>query len=110
MILLNVGLIKEFKLLVLVWLVISDLYVFHVIVLLNSPFNCSKKLLSSSVGKITTWKYNFVSVILNVASVGGFTAGLAESKLGLAAYVKISVKTHFSDHFRAKDTKIFHSY
>ena len=50
-----------------------------------------------------------MSVILNVASVGGFTAGIAGSKLGLAACVKMLVKTHFSDQLRAKDTKIFHS-
>ena len=62
--------LNDFKWLVLVWLVISDLYLFHLIVLLNPDFNCSKKLLSSFVDKVTTGTYNFVSVILNVAPVG----------------------------------------
>ena len=61
--LVNVGSIKEFKLLLLLWIVICDLYLFHFIVLLNPDFNCSKGLLSFSVDKVTTGTYNFVSVI-----------------------------------------------
>ena len=79
--------------LLLSWLVICSLYLFHVIVLLNSVFNCFKSVLSSSVDKVTTGTYNFVSVILNVAFVETFIAGIAGSTLGLAAYVMISVKT-----------------
>ena len=40
---------------------------FHLINLLNPDFNCSRKLLSSSVDKVTNGTYSFVSVILNVA-------------------------------------------
>ena len=63
--------------LVLTWLVISALYLFSLIVLLHRDFNCSKSLLSSSVEKVTTGAYNFVSVIWNV-------------------------KTHFSDQVKVK--------
>ena len=75
----NVGSIKWFKWLVLVWLVISDLYLFHLIVLLNPDFNCSKKLLSSFADKVTTGSYNFVSVIWNFDPVGATIAGLAST-------------------------------
>ena len=50
-------------------LVISDLHLFHLVVLLTPDFNCSKKLLSSSVDKVTTGIYNFVSVNINIAFV-----------------------------------------
>ena len=92
--------------LVLVWLVIYDLHLLQLIVLLNPDFNCSKKLLSSSVDKVTTGTYNFVSVILNVAFVGAFLAGLAGlfSYASTAACVVILVKTQFSDQVKVKDT------
>ena len=61
---------------VLVWLVISDLDLFHLIVRLNPNFNCSKKL-SSLVDTVTTGTYNVVSVILDVAFVETFIASLA---------------------------------
>ena len=46
-------------------------------------------LLSSSVGKVRTGTYNFVSVILNVAFVGEFIAGIAVSALWSVASVII---------------------
>ena len=49
----NVGSIKEFKLLYLVCLDISDLYLFHLIVLLNTVSNGSNYLLPSWVVKVT---------------------------------------------------------
>ena len=58
--LLNVGSIKLFKLLVLVCLSLSDLYLFYLVVLLNSVFNCSNNLLSSSVDKVTIGTNSFV--------------------------------------------------
>ena len=45
--------------------------------LIIGGFNCSKSLLSSSVDKVTTGTYNFVSFILNVAPVGLLTATTA---------------------------------
>ena len=77
----NVESIKWFNWLVLVWLVISDLYLFHLIVLLNSDFNCSKKLLSSVIDKITTGTCNFVSSILNAAFYGLFILTISVSAL-----------------------------
>ena len=80
-------------------------YLFHLIVLLNPDFNCSKKLLSSFVDKVTTGTYNFVSVILNVAVVVACIEGPAGlSPWGvLAVCVVISVKTQFLDHLKIKD-------
>ena len=80
----NVGPIKQFKLLFCVWLAIFDFYLFYLIVPLNSVLNYSKSVLPFSVNKLTTGTYNFVSVILNVGFVGllivataGFTSGFA---------------------------------
>ena len=63
------------------------------IVLLNPIFNCSKSFLSFSVDKVTTGRYNFVSVIINVAFVAAFIAGLAGlfPRAALAVCVVISV-------------------
>ena len=90
----------------LVWLVISDLYLFYLIVLLNPDFNCSKKLLSSFVDKVTTGTYSFVSVILNVAFVGllisgncGFSSVPVPINLSL---VTLLVNTQFSDHAKIR--------
>ena len=44
-------------------------------VLLNTDFNCSKKLLSSFADKVTTGTYNFVSVIWNSNLEGATIAG-----------------------------------
>ena len=88
--------------LVLAWLVICDLYLFHLIVLLNPVFNCSKNLLSSSVDKVTTGTYNFVSVIVNAAFAGALISCLAglSPRAATTAFVIISLKTQFSDHVK----------
>ena len=59
--------------------------------------NCSKNLLSSSVHKVTTGTYNFLSVLLNVAFVGALIPGLVGLSLcaTTAAWVILSVKTQF---------------
>ena len=57
MTLVNVGSIKWSQLLFLVWLVISDLYFFHLIVLLNPVLTCSKIRLPFAVDKVTTGMY-----------------------------------------------------
>ena len=80
MTLINVGSITLFKLLFLVWLEISYLYLFHLIVLLNPVFYGSNNLFSSWVDKVTTGTCSFVSVIFYVAFVGLLsptTTGLA---------------------------------
>ena len=57
------------------WIFICDLYFFHLIVLLNPDFNCSKRFISFSFDKVTTDTYNFVSVISNIAFSGSFNVG-----------------------------------
>ena len=52
------------------WSVFVPFYKF-----LNPGFNCSKRFISFSIDKLTTWTY-FVSVILNSNAVGGTIAGL----------------------------------
>ena len=49
---------------------IPDLYLFHLIVLLNLVFNFFNNLLSFSVDNVTTGIYNYVAAILKVAFVG----------------------------------------
>ena len=88
--------------LVLLSLVISDLHLCHLILLLNPVFNCSKSLLSSSVDKVTTTTYYFVSSILNVAFVGLLIAATAGLALGLASFVALLVVTEFSDQVKIR--------
>ena len=54
-------------------------------------FNCSNNLLPSSVHKMTTGRYNFVSVILNTAFVGLLTAATAGLASGSASLVALLV-------------------
>ena len=88
--------------LVLVWLVISDLYLFHLIVFLNPVFNCSKSLLSSLVDKVTADTYKFVSVISNVAFVGLLTSATTGSASGSASPIALLVITRFSDQAKIR--------
>ena len=92
--------------LVLAWVVISDLYLFDLIVLLNPVFNCSNNLLSSLLDKVTTGTYSFVSFILNVGLVGLLTAATTGSESGSASVVALLVITQFSDHVKIR---LFHS-
>ena len=92
------------KLLFLVWLDISDLYLFHLIVLLNPVFNCSKSLLSFPASKVTTGTYNLQSVILETAFVGLLVPSTAGSASGSASLVALLVITQFSDQVKIKDT------
>ena len=80
-------------------LVISDLYLFHLIVLFTPVLNCSKSDLSFSVDKVTVGTRNFVFVILNVAFVG-------EVSLRVFIIILLSklVLTQFSDQVKVKDT------
>ena len=54
MALINIGSIRYCKLLFLVWLDISNLYLFHLILRLNPVFSCCNNLLSSWVERVTT--------------------------------------------------------
>ena len=68
--LLKIESIRYIKMSALACVAISDLYLFHDIVLLNAVFNCCNKLSTSSSDKVTTGTYNFVSVILNLVHIG----------------------------------------
>ena len=85
-----------------VWLVISDLYLSHLIVLLNPALNCSKYLYSFPVDKVTTGTYNFVSVIWNVAFVGLSIAATVGSASGSVSLVALLVNTQFSDYVKIR--------
>ena len=67
-------------------------------------------MLSSSVDKVTTATYNFVSVILNVAFAGASILSVASTEGStlelafLAVYFVISIKTEFSDHAKVRHT------
>ena len=89
--------LNSLKLLFLVLLDISDLYLFHLIVLLNPVFSCCNRFLLPWAEKVTTGTYNSWSVILNVTPVGEFIAGFARFSpcVGTAVYVVILVKTQF---------------
>ena len=66
-----------FKLLLIASVVICDLYLFHIISLLNPDFKLVNNLISSSLDKVTTGIYNLQSFIAHVAPVGelSFTTG-----------------------------------
>ena len=79
--------------LVLVWLVISDLYLFHLIVLLSPDLIALKNNYHFQLIK-QQLEHTVVCVILNFAFVGAFIAGIAGlfSCAATAACVVISVK------------------
>ena len=91
-----------FKLLLFSSVVICDLYLFHIISLLNPDFRLVNNLISSSLDKVTTGTYNLQSVILSVAPVGALsltTGGPASTCL----HSKLVI-TQFLSHFNSKDT------
>ena len=91
-----------FKLLLIASVVICDLYLFHIISLLNSDFKLVNNLISSSLDKVTTGTYNLQSVILSVAPVGALsltTGGPASTCLCSKLVI-----TQFLFHFSAKNT------
>ena len=91
-----------FKLLLIASAVICDLYLFHIISLLNPDFKLVNNLISSSLDKVTTGMYNLQSLIVSVASVGPLsltTGGPASTCLCSKLVV-----TQFLFHFSSKDT------
>ena len=72
------------KLLLTASVVICDLYLFHIIFLLNPDFKLVNNLVLSSLDKVTAGTYNLQSFIASVAPVGGLcltTGGLASTCL-----------------------------
>ena len=62
-----------FKLLLTASVVICDLYLFHIISLLNPDFKLVNNLVSSSLDKVTAGTYNLHSFIASVAPVGALS-------------------------------------
>ena len=58
------------KLLLTASVVICDLYLFHIISLVNPDFKLVNNLISSSLDKVTTGMYNLESFIASVPFVG----------------------------------------
>ena len=75
-----------FKLLLIASVVICDLYLFHIISLLNPDFRLVNNLISSSLDKGTTGTYNLQSVILRVAHVGALSLTCLRSKLVITQF------------------------
>ena len=91
-----------FKLLLIASVVICDLYLFHIISLLNPDFKLVNNLISSSLDKVTTGTYNLHLSILSVAPVGALSLTIG----GPASTCLLSklVTTQFLFHFISKDT------
>ena len=88
-----------FKLLFIASVVICDLYLFHIISLLNPDFKLVNNLISSSLYKVTAGTYNLQSVILSVAPFGALS--LLPPPMSLCSKLVI---TQFLSHFNSKDT------
>ena len=59
-----------FKLLLIASVVVCDLYLFHIISLVNPDFKLVNNLILPSLDKVTTGMYNLQSFIASVAFVG----------------------------------------
>ena len=90
-----------FKLLLIVSVVICDLYLFHIISLLNPDFKLVNNLISSSLDKVTTGTYNLQSVILSVPPVGALSLSFTPASTCLRSKLVI---TQFLFHFSSKNT------
>ena len=88
-----------FKLLLIAFVVICDLYLFHIISLLNPDFRLVNNLISSSLDKVTTGTYNLQSFIASVAPVGASV--FPQSKFISRCMLAI---TQFLFHVNSKDT------
>ena len=88
-----------FKLLLFASVDICDLYLFHIIYLLNLDFKLVNNLISSSLDKVTTGIYNLQSVILSVAPVGSAVSSPSKT----TACCKLVI-AQFLFHFNSKDT------
>ena len=82
-------------------MVICDLYLLHIISLVNPDFKLANNLISSSLDKVTTGMYNLQFFIARLAPVGvTFTAAGPAS---ICTSCKLVI-TQFLFHFHSKDT------
>ena len=88
-----------FKLLLVSSVVICDLYLFHIISLLNPDFKLVNNLVSSSLDKVTAGTYNLQSFIASVAPVGA----LSLLPPAMSLYSKLVIM-QFLFHFSSKNT------
>ena len=88
-----------FKLLLTTSAVICDLYLFHIISLLNPDFKLINNLILSSLDKFTAGTYNLQSVIPSVVPVGALS--LLPPPMSLCSKLVIM---EFLSHFNSKDT------
>ena len=76
-----------------------DLYLFHIISLLNPDFKLVNNLISSSLDKVTAGTYDLQSFIASVAPVG--TLSLLRPPMPLCSKLVI---TQFLSYLNSKDT------
>ena len=91
-----------FKLLLIASVEICDLYLFHIISLVNSDFKLVSNLISSSLDKVTTCIYKLQSFVAKLALFGALsltTGGPASNSLLFKLVI-----TQFLFHFNSKDT------
>ena len=88
-----------FKLLLIDSVVICNLYLFHIISLLNSDFKLVNNLKSSSLDEVTAGKYNLQLFIASVAPVGA--SSLLPPPISLCSKLVI---VQFLSHFNSKGT------
>ena len=88
-----------FKLLLTASVVICDLYLFHIISLLNPDFRLVNNLVLSSLDKVTAGTYNLQSFIASVAPIRALS--LLPPPIALCSKLVI---TQFLSHFNSKDT------
>ena len=90
-----------FKLLLIASVVICDLYLFHIISLVNPDFKLVNNLISSPLDKVTIDTYNLQSFIARLAPVGrlSLAGGLAPA---IALCSKLVI-TQFLFHFNSKE-------
>ena len=90
-----------FKLLLIASVAICDLYLFHIISLVNPDFKLVNNLISSSLDKVTTGTYNLQSFIASVVPiVVPFTTG---GPVSICLCSKLVI-TQFLFHFSSKNT------
>ena len=88
-----------FKVLLATSVDICDLYLFHIISLVNPDFKLVNNLISSSLDKVTTGIYNLQSFIVSVAPVG---AAVFLPSTSCPIYSLVIMQFLF--HFNSKDT------
>ena len=91
-----------FRLLLAASVDICDLYLFHIIYLLNPDFKLVNSLISSSLDKVTTDTYKLQSFIANVAPIGALSLTIGGPTL-ITLFSKLVI-TQFLSHFNSKDT------